>query len=247
MRSIDDRNERGKEGSVVYPIVTAEVNGIKRRALLATGAGSSYASSTLDRLQLRPIRQEFKLIEMMFGTSNKAINIYGLQIGNLNGKFSLQAEVNKVDRKELLTLEKPKCTEMLEQFSYLRGVTIQDDSKKPMLPIHLILGTNEYAKIKTGTRPRIGRPGEPVAEYTRLGWTIMSPGKELDLNNMFLTQTSAIDYHKLCKWRPGNSLRRIQGTAYQEFRRLVRNNPPLPNSCIGSLKRLENLVLRLER
>lgn len=32
---------------VVYPIVTAEVNGIKCRALLDTGAGSSYASSTL--------------------------------------------------------------------------------------------------------------------------------------------------------------------------------------------------------
>ena len=119
---------------------------------------------------------------MMFGTSNKAINtcIYGLQIRSLDGKFSLQAEVNKVDRKELLTPENPKCTEMVELFSYLRGVTIQDDSEKPMLPIHLILGTNEYAKIKTGTRPRIGRPGEPVAEYTRLGWTIMSPGKELE-------------------------------------------------------------------
>ena len=135
----------------------------------------------------------------MFGTSNKAINIYGLQIRSLDGKFSPQAEVNKVDHKELLTLENPKCTEMVEQFSYLRGVTIQDDSEKPILPIHLILGPNEYAKIKTGTRPRIGHRGEPVAEYMRLSWTIMSPGKELDLGNMFLMQTSAIDYQELCK------------------------------------------------
>ena len=135
----------------------------------------------------------------MFGTSNKAINIYGLQIRSLHGKFSLEAEVNKFDRKELLTLKNPKCTEMVEQFSHLRGVTTEDDDEKPMLPIYLILGTNEYAKIKTGTRPRIGRPGEPVAEYTGLGWTIMSPGKELDLGNMFLTQTSAIDYEELCK------------------------------------------------
>ena len=112
---------------------------------------------------------------------------------------------------------------------------MEDDDEKPMLPIHLVLGTNEYAKIKTGTRPRIGRPGEPVAEYMRLGWTIMSPGKELDLGNMFLTQTSAIDYEELCKldvlglteWRSGNSLRRIHGTAYQECRRLVRDKPTL--------------------
>ena len=81
---------------------------MKCRALLDRGAGSSYASSTLlDRLRLRPIRQEFKRIEMMFGTSNQAINLYGLQIRSLDGKFSLEAEVNKVDRKELLTLENP--------------------------------------------------------------------------------------------------------------------------------------------
>lgn len=110
---------------------------------------------------------------------------------------------------------------MVEQFSYLRGVTIQDDGKKPMLPIHLILGTNEYTKIKTGTRPRIGRPGEPVAEYTRLGWTIMSPGKELDLGNLFLTQTSAIDYQELYKLdvlglndNPSGD----QETVYEEFK-----------------------------
>ena len=43
---------------VVYLMVTAEVNGIKRRTPLDTGAGSSYASSTLlDRLHLRPIPQ----------------------------------------------------------------------------------------------------------------------------------------------------------------------------------------------
>ena len=92
---------------VVYPMVTVDVNGVKCRALLDTGAGSSYASSTLlNCLHLRPIRQQFKRIEMMFGTSNKAIDVYGLQIRSVDGKFILEAEVNKVDRKELLTLEK---------------------------------------------------------------------------------------------------------------------------------------------
>lgn len=158
-------------------------------------------------------------IEMMFGTSNKVININGLQNRSLDDKFSLQAEVNKVNCIEFLTLENPKCTEMVEQFSYLRGVTIEDEGEKPMLPIHLILGTNECSKIKTGTR--IERPGEAVAEYTRLGRTIMSPGKELDLGNMFLTQTSAIDYQKLCKLdvlglrnKPSGD----QETVYEEFK-----------------------------
>ena len=95
---------------VVYPMVTVDVNGVKCQALLDTGAGSSYASSTLlDRFHLRPLRQQFKCIEMMFGTSNKAVDIYGLQIRSVDGKFTMEAEVNKVDLKELLTLENPKC------------------------------------------------------------------------------------------------------------------------------------------
>ena len=65
-------------------------------------------------------------------------------------------------------------------FSFV-GVTTNDNDEKVMLPVHLILGTNEYAKIKTGARPRVGRSGEPVAEYTKFGWTILSPGTELDL------------------------------------------------------------------
>ena len=250
---------------VVYPMVTVDVNGVKCRALLDTGAGSSYASSTLlNCLHLRPIRQQFKRIEMMFGTSNKAIDIYGLQIRSVDGKFTLEAEVNKVDRKELLTLENPKCAEIVAQFSHLKGVTTNDNDEKAMLPVHLILGTNEYAKIKTGARPRVGRSGEPVAEYTKFGWTILSPGTELDLSNMLLTQTSAIDYEELCKLdvlglkdNPSGD----QETVYEEFKeQLTRssegwyetnlpwkgNHPPLPNNHTGSLKRLKNLVRKLE-
>ena len=38
---------------------------------------------------------------MMCVTSNKAIDIYDLQIRSADGKFPLEAEVKKVDRKEL--------------------------------------------------------------------------------------------------------------------------------------------------
>jgi hypothetical protein len=49
---------------------------------------------------------------------------------------------------------------------------MQDVDEKPELPVHLILGASEYAKIKTETRPRVGKPGDPVAEFTRFGWTL---------------------------------------------------------------------------
>ena len=44
-----------------------------------------------------------------------------------------------------------------------------DDDTKSELPVHLILGASEYAQIKTETKPRVGQPGEPVAEQTRFG------------------------------------------------------------------------------
>ena len=45
--------------SVIYPVVIVEVEGIKCRALLDTGAGSSYASAALlDRLHKRAVRKE---------------------------------------------------------------------------------------------------------------------------------------------------------------------------------------------
>ena len=98
--------------------------------------------------------------------------------------------MTKVDRGTLLSLGNRRYKDLLERYDHLKGVTKDDVDDKEELPVHLILRTNEYAQIKTETRPKIGKPGEPIAELTRLGWTIMSPGSESDLRNMFLTQTS---------------------------------------------------------
>ena len=75
-------------GKVIYPVVMVEVNGIKCRAHLDTGAGSSYASSSiLDHLHIRPLCEEFRRIEMMLGSANKAIGVYGVTIHSLDGNF----------------------------------------------------------------------------------------------------------------------------------------------------------------
>ena len=88
--------DKSSPGQVIYPVVLVDVNGFKCRALLDTGAGSSYASSAiLDHLGLRPVRKEFKRIEMILGSVNKVISVYNVMIKSLNGKFQLE---NKVDR-----------------------------------------------------------------------------------------------------------------------------------------------------
>ena len=120
--------------------------------------------------------------------------------------------------------------------------------------------------IKTKTAPKIGKPGEPVAELTQLEWTIISPGREpADLTKMLITQTTASNYEDLCRLdvlglqdHPTGD----QDNVYKEFKeQLVRspdgwyetgllwkgNHPPLANNKSGSLKRLDNLVKKLDR
>ena len=177
-----------KKRSVIYPVVIVEVEGIKCRALLDTGAGSSYASAALlDRLHKRAVRKEFRRIEMMMQATSKEIEVHNLTTRNTAGDFTLNVEVTKIDRGVLLSLDNPKYESLTTHYSHLQGVEMEDNDKKAQLPVHLILGASEYTQIKTRTSPKIGNPGEPIAELTQLGWTIMSPGKEVDLANMLLT------------------------------------------------------------
>jgi len=254
------------KGSVVYPVVVVNVNGIQCRALLDTGAGSSYASAALlSRLQKRPLRRECRRIEMMMGSTTQVIELYKLTISSLQGDFQLDAEVTKVNRGVLLNLENPHYRSILSTYKHLDGVSMADTDEKAELPVHMILGTSEYAKIKTETPPKLGNPGEPIAELTRLGWTILSPGKEPDVSSMFLTQTSTTDYENLCKLDVlglEDQLKDHHDNVYEEFKeQLVRspegwyetgllwkaNHPHLPNNKTGSLQRLKTLVRKLER
>ena len=93
----------------------------------------------------------------------------------------------------------------------------------------------------------------------------MSPGKEVDLTNMLLTQTSVVEYENLCRLdvlgledHPTGD----QQNVYKEFKEQLgrsqegyyetgllwkANHPPLANNEAGSLRRLESLVKRLQK
>ena len=75
---------------MVYPVVVVEVEGIRCRALLDTGAGSSYASATLiGKLNRKPDHREYKRIEMMMTSTSQKIEMYKVQISNIKGNFSM--------------------------------------------------------------------------------------------------------------------------------------------------------------
>ena len=61
-----------------------------------------------------------------------------------------------------------------------------------------VLGISDYTKIKKSEKARIGLPGKPIAELTKLDWYIVPAGKENDIRNILFSQTSIHDYQKLC-------------------------------------------------
>ena len=131
--------------------------------------------------------------------------------------------------------------------------------------MQVIVGVNEYTKIKTQKRPRVGLPGEPIAEITKLGWVILSPRKENTSTNIFFTKTSLHDCEKLCsldcfgieeKHQKNNEF------VYGEFRKQIgqdsfgnyetnliwkENHPPLRSNEVNSLDRLHSLTKNLSQ
>ena len=99
-------------GQVVYPVVVVEVEGIVCRALLDTGAGSSYASATLiEKLNKKPHHKEYKRVEMMMTSTSQEIEMYKVQISNINGDFNLPTTLSKVDKGTLFTVPNPRYTD----------------------------------------------------------------------------------------------------------------------------------------
>ena len=66
---------------VIYPVVVVEVGGIQCRALLDTGAGSSYASAALlDVVKSCPCQSKVRTIEMTLGVQTKRVELSLLKV-----------------------------------------------------------------------------------------------------------------------------------------------------------------------
>ena len=71
---------------------------------------------------------------------------------------------------------------------------MNDTDEKEQLPVHIILGASDFAKIKMEKSPQVGKIGEPFAELTKMGQVMMSPGRESDVVSALYTQTSVSGY-----------------------------------------------------
>ena len=216
------------ESKVIYPVVVVKARNVICRALLDTGAGSSYAlAALLDCLNSKPERREFRKIEMMMQTSKKMVATHKLQVIDVDETFVLNTEVTRVERGNLLRLPNPRYKEVVKQFDHLKGVKMEDTDDKEELPIHLILEASDYAKIKTPTQPRVGESGEPVGELTKFGWVIMSPGSDDDdFTKLLFAKSSMQDYQRLCDLDVLGIQEPVDGeqSVYEEFKEQLRQS-----------------------
>ena len=155
------------DDKVIYPVVVVTVDGIECRALLDSGSSNRYAfAKLLDMLGKRATELTPKRIEMLMASSTARMEIYKTTVSTRSGDFSLDINLTKVKREELLSLENPKYDHLMKTYPHLKGVELDDTDVKPLLPVHIILGAGVYARIKTDNRPRVGKQGEPVSERT---------------------------------------------------------------------------------
>ena len=92
----------------------------------------------------------------------------------------------------------PHYEDIIQTYTDLQGVQMEDSDNKEFLPVHVIFGASEYANIKRKRGIKVGQKREPVTEYTTRGWVIIAEGKKRTSNCLMLTRSAEADYMELC-------------------------------------------------
>ena len=65
-----------------------------------------------------------------------------------------------------------KYLELQNKYQHLKNLEMNENNPKAFLPVHNIVGVNNYIKIKMQVRQRVCLEGEPVVELTKIGWMV---------------------------------------------------------------------------
>ena len=88
-------------------------------------------------------------------------------------------DVTTVERGELLRINNPHYQMVIDSYALLKGVEMTDQDSKPRFLLHVMLGANDYAAIKTSERPRVVFLGN--LSLRRLSWGGLLCRRELRL------------------------------------------------------------------
>ena len=105
----------------------------------------SYASSKAINL-IKAESKEYEFAPNRHAYRRRNQN-YACVMRSVIGDFTLNVYVTKIEKRELLTLDNPRYSDLLNNHLHLRGVTMEDSDTKARLPMHVIIGANDFAKI----------------------------------------------------------------------------------------------------
>ena len=190
----------------------AKVNGVQTRIMLDSGAGSSYISANLlTKLNIKPCRTESRVIEQMYGTVDKRVEIYKVHVeSNVVDSFGIELQCVSAEKPVLTYLPNPKISELKEQNHRIRRLVFSEEQATAQkLPVHIILGAADIQRIKSTEPPVLGlNPDtDPGAEFTMLGWVIAGKSTPLsaEAEKMFFMNSSQNEFAqsspKLCEQR----------------------------------------------
>ena len=121
MRSMEER-------STIQATLVAKIKGIDARIMLDSGAGSSYTCTSLIRqLGIHPFKTEGRVIEQMYGTVVKQVELYRVTVTS-NAIYGFNMELKCINGEEdvLTFLANPNINEI--QFS-------DEETTASMLPV----------------------------------------------------------------------------------------------------------------
>ena len=110
--------------------------------------------------------------------------MYEVKITKAKGSFTINTKVSEVNELNLSSLPNPCYKDIIQHYSHLKGIQMNDNNEKTELLIHVI---------------RIGNRGESVTEYTEFGGAIVSGGRETTKIHKLLTRGREADYAGLCQ------------------------------------------------
>ena len=174
--------EMGKRAIVanttIHAAVIANVNGIPARIMIDSGSGSSHiCTSLLTQLKLKPSCMEKRIIEQMYATVSRRVEIYQVTVSfEVVDNFEMDLSCINGEKEVLTFLPNPMIRALKKRYGRFRCLNFSDKNvKEEKLPIHIILGfPSDFQRIRT-TEPLVLGPNpnsDPGAEFTMLGWTL---------------------------------------------------------------------------
>ena len=107
----------------------AKVNGVQA-CMLESGAGSSYVGANLlTELNIRPYRTERRVIEQMYGTVDKQVEIFKVRIeSNVVDDFGIELHCINAGKAVLTYLPNPRISELKQKNHRLRRLVFSKET-----------------------------------------------------------------------------------------------------------------------